>query len=155
MHKLFLIISTFSSHRATNVCNVPLRFCASSCCVVHRSICRCFLYGQPAPLVHHNAALISSSITEHRLSLSLVTYSSESGPLFEHWWTDVHSIDGLSCCIMSADEKTEAWATPCFHGFTSKLPHGSVLRKLFSNLFFIGWFISVFFIAPLWCKLIL
>lgn len=61
--------------------------------------------GQPAPLVHHNAGLISSSIKEHRLRLSLLTYSMHTSLLFEQWWTDVWSMDGLSYCITSAGRR--------------------------------------------------
>lgn len=129
----FLIINTFSLQRAKkeNVFNAPLRFylCRVPCCV-H---C-CFLYGQSA---HHTAVLISSSIREHRLTLSLLTYSSETTLLFEQWWADVVSIDGLSCCIMSPDEKG-AWSMPCIHEFAIKLTYRSVFNILFFSLYLVS-----------------
>lgn len=66
-----------------------------------------FSYSRPALLVHHTAVLISSSIREHRLSLSLLTYSSEPIPLLEQRCADVQSIDGLSCCIKFTGKKRE------------------------------------------------
>lgn len=98
-HKLFSLVW----RAAVRVFKAALIFRVSSC-VAPRCVYCCFLYGQPARL-HHSAAPISSSIREHRLSLSLLTYSSETSLLFEKWWTDVQSIDEFSCCNISADEK--------------------------------------------------
>lgn len=103
--------------------------------------------GQPAPLVHHNAGLISSSIKEHRLRLSLLTYSTHTSLLFEQWWTDVWSMDGLSYCITSAGrrikkkkKKTErgrTWsAVSGTHCCAIKLTYGSMSCSLSLNLLF-------------------
>lgn len=135
-HKQFFLTQS----TAANVSNAPRKIFSASPPVRPLVVfIVCFLYGQPAPLVHHNAALISSSIREHRLRLSLLTYSSDPTLLFEQWRTDVQSIDGLSCCIMSADERKGAWSTPCIRGFAIKLTYGSVVHKFSLNLFLVGW----------------
>lgn len=132
---------------AVNVSNAPQSVGVSP--LVPHSLYR-LLFIWSALHVHHNAALISSSIREDRLCLSLLTYSSETTLLFELWWTDVWSRDGLSCCIMSGDEK-KAWSTPCIHWFSIKLKYASVVHKLYLHWFLVGWLIVTSGILLLSC----
>ena len=154
MCRLFLIINSFSSHRARQ----------QMCLMRHQDVVSppvrslvvfivCFLYGQLATLVHHNAVLISSSLREHRLRLSSWTYSPEPTLLFEQWWTDVRSIDGLSCYIMSAHKKhgliyaLHSWVCHKTHMWVSGAQ--IILQPI------LGWLTNGYirgFIAQLWSK---
>lgn len=91
----------FPLRNRTTALNAPRIFLEGALCVVRRAACRRFRQRLPAPLVHHSGGVISSPITEHTLSLSLLTYR-ENGPLFERWWTDVPSTDGRVRCIRPA-----------------------------------------------------
>lgn len=95
------LIIVCSSHRATTAPNTPQIFCGHACGVVRRAACCCCQQGLPAPLVHHKGGLISSSITEHTLSLSM--WLIERMP---HYWNSGEQMyrSGTSWCIKAADK---------------------------------------------------
>lgn len=95
------LIIVCSSRRATTAPNTPQIFCGRACGVVCRAACRCCQQGLPAPLVHHKGRLISSSITEHTLSLSLWLLER-----MLHFWNSGEQMcrSGMSWCIKAVDE---------------------------------------------------
>lgn len=93
-HSLLLTQSNNCSQHTTNILRTCLR-CGP------RAACCCCRQGLPAPLVHHKGGLISSSITEHTLSLSLWLTERIS-----QYWNGGEQICicGMSWCIKGADE---------------------------------------------------
>lgn len=98
-----------------------------------------FSYTLPAAFLHHRSVLISSSIREHGLILSLLTYSSEPTSLFEQQCADGQSKYGLSCYIMSAGKKGNLMYTWC-NAIATKLKN-----PRFFGISYLSLLISVFY----------